>query len=68
MSDERPKRLYYVGEGFFPGVPRRDLDERDIARLPDRRLAEITAKHPKSGKAAYRRTKPSPGKAGQEDE
>lgn len=49
----RPTKLIYQGKpapatiAYFHGVPARDLDERDIRKLSDARLAEITGgKHP----------------------
>lgn len=57
MSD-RPKRLYYTGRGAIPGVPRRDLEERDVARLSDAKLVDVMGKHPRSGRATYQVTKP----------
>lgn len=41
----RPTKLMYTGDGktYFPGVPARDLDEADLARLSDERVKEIAA-------------------------
>lgn len=61
---EGPVRLYYTGRGFIPGVPRRDLHDADLARLSERKLAEATAKHPRSGHATYQVTEPASRKHG----
>lgn len=51
----RPERLVYTGGGkaFRFGVPARDLEAKDIRRLSDRTLAEITAPSPATGRALY---------------
>jgi len=62
MSSKRPDRLHYTGKHgeFFVGVPRRNLTERDIARLSDEQLADITAENPATGKALYVAPKAKP--------
>lgn len=56
---KRPERLTYTGKQgeSFAGVPRRNLDEQDIARLSDATLAEITTPHPGTGRPLYREPK-----------
>jgi len=57
---KRPGTLYFKGKKgpdgrpleYFAGVPARTLHGRDIARLTDEQIAEITAPGP-SGKALY---------------
>lgn len=51
----RPERLHYTGRHgeFFVGVPRRNLDARDIAQLTDAQIADITAPNPATGKPLY---------------
>lgn len=52
---KRPERLQYVGKqgDYILGVPRRNLDERDLRRLSDEQLVEIMTSHPVTGKALY---------------
>lgn len=57
---QRESTLYYVGEPglYIAGVPRRDLEERDIARLSDDQYQDSTHKGP-NGKPLYQKTKPA---------
>lgn len=57
---QRESKLYHVGEPglYIAGVPRRDLEERDIARLSEDQYRDATHKGP-NGQALYQKTKPS---------
>lgn len=59
-TSERPKRLYYTGEGErYAGVPASDLDEAQIARLSDEKLANIMKVPRGARRALYQVSKPS---------
>jgi hypothetical protein len=63
MAKNDPKiALYYVpsqpGEGFI-GVPKRDLTERDVARLSGEALRNVTSPHPNGNPPIYQPTKPT---------
>lgn len=70
MPIERPKALYWVGktrrdgrpEAQFPGVPARDLTERDIARLSDEQLADVM------GSSLYQKTRPAAERSARSDQ
>lgn len=60
-TDERPKKLHYTGDGsqFFAGIPQRDLDEQEVAALPDWEYRNITSPNPVTGKALYQKSEPA---------
>ena len=63
MAKTEPKVvLYYVprrpGEGFND-IPKRDLTERDVARLTGAQLANATSPHPNGQPALYQKSPPS---------
>lgn len=57
---ERPSRLFYAGDGsaFVVGVPRRDLDGREVARMTDQQYRDATEPHPETGRRLYHKSKP----------
>lgn len=71
MAKSEPKvALYYVprvpGEGFLD-IPKRDLTERDVARLTGEQLANATSPHPNGNPPLYQATKPTGRRAGVAD-
>lgn len=74
---KRAEKLVYLGGAkdghpagsYFDGVPPRDLDADDVARLSDERYQEITTAHPTLGplyapsKTDARKAEPPPAPA-----
>lgn len=63
MAKNDPKIvLYYVpshpGEGFT-SIPKRDLTERDVARMSGEQLRNATSPHPNGNPALYQKTPPT---------
>jgi hypothetical protein len=63
MAKNEPKVvLHYVpnapGEGFI-GIPKRDLTERDLARLSGEQVRNATSPHPNGSPAIYQKSPPT---------
>lgn len=67
MAKKEPTvALYYVprkpGEGFND-IPKRDLTDRDVARLTGEQLRNATAPHPNGSPPLYQKSPPSGARA-----